>query len=291
MEMTPGLIVDGLMVVLIIGSILAGWRQGAYASILSTIGVVAGMLVGVFIAPLVMQVTQAVALRFMLAIGIIVMLVGVGNLLGAAIGSRLREGMKWKSTIVIDSSVGAVFQVIASLFVAWLIAIPLVAGGGSTVAQGIRSSKVLGAVDVVTPDSFETLPAKMSAMLSESGLPLLISPFATQENKAVAAPAVRIEDKALVERLRPSVVHVLGEAQTCSRRLMGSGFVTSQDHVITNAHVVAGAEVVSLDTMVGTFTATVVYYNPDLDIAVLHAPGMNIATIPWAPLMLRSATM
>ena len=78
MEMTPGLIVDGLMVVLIIGSILAGWRQGAYASILSTIGVVAGMLVGVFIAPLVMQVTQAVALRFMLAIGIIVMLVGVG---------------------------------------------------------------------------------------------------------------------------------------------------------------------------------------------------------------------
>lgn len=118
MEMTPGLIVDGLMVVLIIGSILAGWRQGAYASILSTIGVVAGMLVGVFIAPLVMQVTQAVALRFMLAIGIIVMLVGVGNLLGAAIGSRLREDMKWKSTIVIDSSVGAVFQVIASLFVA-----------------------------------------------------------------------------------------------------------------------------------------------------------------------------
>ena len=42
-------------------------------------------------------------------------------------------------------------------------------------------------------------------------------------------------------------------------------------------------ELVSLDTMVGTFTATVVYYNPDLDIAVLHAPGMNIATIPWAP--------
>lgn len=282
MDITPGLVVDGLMVLLIIGSILAGWRQGAYGSILSTIGVVAGLLCGVFLAPLVMSVTEAVALRLMLAMGIIIMLTGVGNLIGAAIGSRLRERMKWKSSIVIDSSVGVVFQVIASLFVAWLIAIPLAAGGGSTVAEGIKASKILGAVDAVAPDSLETLPAKMSAMLSDSGLPLLISPFNVPENQAVAAPAVRIEDTALVERLRPSVVHVMGESQSCSRRLMGSGFVASQDHVITNAHVVAGAEAVSLDTMVGTFTAEVVYYNPDIDIAVLYAPGTNIAPLQWA---------
>ena len=50
-------------------------------------------------------------------------------------------------------------------------------------------------------------------MLSDTGLPPLISPFSTSKNVAVDAPAIAVEDVALVERVRPSVIHVVGESQ------------------------------------------------------------------------------
>ena len=98
----------------------------------------------------------------------------------------------------------------------------------------------------------------------------------------VDAPAVHIGDPELAERVRPSVIHVLGDAEACSRRLMGSGFVTEPDYVITNAHVVAGTDKVRLDTVLGLKEADVVYYNSDVDIAVLHSPGLDLEPLPWA---------
>jgi S1-C subfamily serine protease len=85
-----------------------------------------------------------------------------------------------------------------------------------------------------------------------------------------------------VEELRPAVVHIQGDADECRRRLMGSGFVTAPDYVVTNAHVVAGTQTVRLDTVLGVHEATVVYYNPGVDLAVLHAPGLGLPALPWA---------
>lgn len=63
---------------------------------------------------------------------------------------------------------------------------------------------------------------------------------------------------------------------------MGSGFVASPDYVVTNAHVVAGTSTVSLDTMIGTRSAEVVFYDPNLDIAVLYSPDLGLDPLPWA---------
>ena len=64
-----GLIIDGLIIVIITVAVYAGWRQGAFASILSTIGVIAGLICGAAFAPLVMKLTESVAMRFLLALG------------------------------------------------------------------------------------------------------------------------------------------------------------------------------------------------------------------------------
>jgi len=63
---------------------------------------------------------------------------------------------------------------------------------------------------------------------------------------------------------------------------MGSGFVADKEHVITNAHVVAGTEEVWLDTVLGTFQADVVFYDPQLDIAVLRSEELTMAPLQWA---------
>lgn len=282
MDFSVDLIVDLCIAVAVCLSVYLGWRQGAFASVLSMVGVLAGLICGAAIAPLMMSLTEHVALRFLLALGVMVMLVGVGNLIGGALGANVREQMKWRQSLVLDSIAGAMFQAFATLTVLWLVSIPVVTGLPGPLAQGIQSSRVLGFVDRAVPTKLGEFPAKISAMLSDSGLPPLISPFNRHDNIAVAAPAIEVEDVALIERLRPAVVHVVGSAPTCAKRLMGSGFVVDNSHVITNAHVVAGTDEVSLESVVGTFPAEVVFYDPQLDIAVLHAKDMNIPPLPWA---------
>jgi S1-C subfamily serine protease len=80
------------------------------------------------------------------------------------------------------------------------------------------------------------------------------------------------------------VFKVRGTATSCSRVIEGSGFVYAKDHILTNAHVVAGVnqnlQVYSKD---GTaYPATVVFYDPQVDIAVLDVPGLNAAPLSFA---------
>lgn len=280
--MTPALVADGVIVVGLVLAWWSGWRQGAWSSVLSFVGIAAGLVLGTAAAPFVMALTEQVALRFVLALGVIVLLVGLGQIVGSALGTMVRNRMKARMQQRWDSAVGGVFQVVAMMLVTWLVSIPLANGLVGTMGQAVRESTILGAVNRVMPQQMNNLPAGIAAMLNESGLPPLVSPWLSQGGVQVDAPSIEVEDEALVEQLRPSVIHVLGDAETCSRRLMGSGFVIQDDYVITNAHVVAGTDVVALDTVLGMKDAQVVYYNPDVDIAVLRSPGLGIQPLAWA---------
>lgn len=279
---SASLFVDVLVVTAGVLALVSGWRQGAMSSVLSAVGIVAGLVIGFVLAPPVMGVTDSVPLRLLLAVGVVVLLVGVGNLVGATLGGRVRDRMRQRATQRLDSVVGAGFQVVTVLVVVWLMAMPLATGLGPAAASAIRGSVALRALDQVIPDSWGQLPARASAMLSQSGLPPIMEPRG-RTPVTVAAPAAEVADPTLVEELRPSVIHILGDSQTCSRRLMGSGFVTAADYVLTNAHVVAGTDSVQLDTVLGMRDAEVVYYEPGVDIAVLYAPDLAIAPLEWAP--------
>lgn len=253
------------------------------SAVLSAIGIIAGLVLGLVLAPPAMRLTEAPALRFLFAIGVVVLMVGLGQLVGASLGARLRDRMRTRSGQRVDSLIGAAFQSVAVLVVIWLVSLPAASNIGGAPGQALRESRILSGLNAAAPSQLASLPNGVAAMLNESGLPPLVSPWQTPgDSVEVAAPAQDVSDPALVERLRPSVIHVLGDAEVCSRRLMGSGFVTAPDYVITNAHVVAGTDKVRLDTVVGLKEAEVVYYNSDVDIAVLHSAGLGIEPLPWA---------
>lgn len=280
--MTAALIVDGLLILVAIIAIRGGWRQGAIASVLAAIGIVAGLVVGLGIAPLVMGLTDSLVLRFLLGLAVIVLLVGMGNLIGAVLGASLRDRMRVRWSHTFDSILGAILQFIAVMLVCWMVSVPVATGFGPPVADGVRNSTVLRGVDRIAPDSWSAIPSRISALLDESGLPPLVSPFQSTGVDDVAAPEAQVEDRALVEQIRPSVIHVVSTAEECSRRLMGSGFVAADDYVVTNAHVVAGSGTVRLDTVAGVKDAEVVYFNPEVDIAVLYSPDLGLNALPWA---------
>jgi S1-C subfamily serine protease len=77
---------------------------------------------------------------------------------------------------------------------------------------------------------------------------------------------------------------VQGVALSCQRSIEGSGFVISPEHILTNAHVVAGVNShQTVTTSSGaSFSATVVYYDPQVDVAVLFVPGLNLPTLHFA---------
>ena len=280
--MDPAWIVDGFIVVAVLAAMTSGWRQGGLASLLSAVGILAGLIIGLGVAPMVLQITDQVGIRFLLALGMLILLIGLGQLLGSALGHAIRDRMKTKSGQRVDSSFGAILMSVFSLVLIWLIATPMATGLSNSVGKGVRESAILREVNKVMPDELTQLPRSISGMLNDSGLPPVMMPWEDGSSVDVEAPNIEVADQAMVQDIRPSVVHVIADADGCRRRMMGSGFVTADNYVVTNAHVVAGTQTAYVDTVVGIKEARVVYYNPEVDIAVLRAENLGLEPLAWA---------
>jgi S1-C subfamily serine protease len=68
-----------------------------------------------------------------------------------------------------------------------------------------------------------------------------------------AEPTPAVSSADVVAKARPSVVKVHGEAESCLKITAGSGFVVAPNKVMTNAHVVAGADTFSVDAERNTY--------------------------------------
>lgn len=280
------LIVDLVLVVLFCAAVAGGWRQGAFSACFAAVGASAGLVVGLVAAGLLVRVSDTTSLRLLLLLATVVTFVGVGNIVGAAVGATLRDRLRSKSTRRWDSAVGSLVQLLLAAVVVWLVAVPVAANVGGPAGSAVRGSRILAAIDSVVPEWGNKVPQHMARLIDVTGLPPLVSPF--QGGAEVDAPDPTSIDPGVVEEVRPSIVHVLGDSESCRRRLSGSGFVSAPDYVITNAHVVAGTETVELDTVLGLKRATVVLYDPEADIAVLHVPNLGIDPLPTAPGTARS---
>ncbi|WP_235839431.1 MarP family serine protease [Corynebacterium urinipleomorphum] len=276
------LIVDLALVLLFVAALAGGWRQGAFSSGFAAVGVAAGLVVGLGAAGLLVRVTDSTSLRVLLLLATVVLFVGAGNIVGATVGSALRERLRTKSTQRWDSAVGSLLQLLMAVVVVWLVAVPVAANVGGPLGSAIRGSRVLGAIDRAVPEWGNKVPEHIARLIDVTGLPPLVSPF-QGGGAEVEEPDPAIVDQAVVDAVRPSVVHVLGDAESCRRRLSGSGFVSAPDYVITNAHVVAGTDTVELDTVLGVKQATVVLYDPEVDLAVLHVLNLGLEPLKSAP--------
>src|ERR1700682_5966630 len=90
---------------------------------------------------------------------------------------------------------------------------------------------------------------------------------------AAAAPQVA-PDAAAIAVSAQSAVQIV--ATGCGGHRYGSGFAISATQIVTNAHVVAGTESVSVSTPEGRLAATVVLFDPSRDVAILSVPGLNL---------------
>lgn len=281
--MTGGTWVDIVVVGIALLAAGSGWRQGAVASAMAFLGVILGAVAGILIAPHVLEHVDGTRLRVFVGIALIVVLVIIGEVSGMVLGRALRSGMHSRGARSVDSGVGAVLQAAAVLAAAWLLAIPLTSSSQHEVATAVRSSQVLGKVDEVAPQWLRGIPKEFSALLDTSGLPDVIGPFGRTPVANVEQPDPALAASPLVAQLQQSVLKVSGVAPSCQKALEGSGFVVAPQVVMTNAHVVAGTEGVTVDSLGTVYDAEVVLFDPEEDVAILRVPGLDVPVMNFSP--------
>ncbi len=282
--MSGSLWVDLVIVALAALAAVSGYRQGAAASALALLGVLIGVVAGVLLVPHVVAGIADPRARLLVAVLLLTGLVVVGEISGMVIGRAARSGLHSLRLRGVDSAVGVVLQVLAVVVAAWLIATPIrESASDSAFVTAVRGSQVVDGVDRVAPQWLRELPGDFTALLEGSGIKQVISPWGEAEVAQVEAPDEHLNSAAVIGRVEPSVLKILGVANACSQALEGSGFVIAPERVMTNAHVVAGTDQVSVQTSGGReYEATVVWYNSRDDIAVLDVPGLRAPALAFA---------
>ena len=270
---------------------ISGWRSGALGSLLSFVGVLLGAIAGVLLAPHLVAQISAPRAKLFAALFLILGLVVVGEVAGVVLGRAVRGAIHSNSVRFFDSLIGVAVQLVVVLVAAWLLATPLTSSSGQpSLAAAVRGSRVLAQVNDFAPEWLKTVPKRLSALLDTSGLPQVLEPFSRTPVVAVAAPDAALANNPVVESTEPSVVKIRAIAPSCQKVLEGSGFVLSPDRVMTNAHVVAGANSVTVEASGNPYDATVVSYDPTVDIAILSVPNLPSGPLAFANTPVTSGT-
>jgi len=261
---------------------LSGWRSGALGSLMSFVGVVLGAVAGVLLAPHLVSHITGPRTKLFSALLLILALVVIGEVAGVVLGRAVRGAIRSRAIRTIDSVIGVGLQLVVVLLAAWLLATPLTSSQQPNLAAAVRGSKVLAQVDEVAPSWLKSVPNRLSALLNTSGLPDVLQPFGRTPIVAVSAPDPMLAGNPVVAATEPSVVKIRGVAPGCQKVLEGTGFVVAPNRVMSNAHVVAGSDTVTVNASGTDYNASVVSYDPNADISILDVPNLPSQPLTFA---------
>jgi S1-C subfamily serine protease len=253
---------------------ISGWRSGALGSLLSFVGVVLGAVAGVLLAPHVVSHVDGPRSKLFVSLFLILGLVVVGEIAGVVLGRAVRGAIRNRAVRTFDSVIGVGLQLVAVLVAAWLLATPLTSSDQPNLAAAVRGSRVLAQVDSLAPPWLKRVPTRLSTLLDTSGLPNVLQPFGRTPIVNVNIPDPTLAADPVVAATRPSVLKIRGVAPSCQKVLEGSGFVVAPNRVMSNAHVVAGSDSVTVEVDGQTYDASVVSYDPSADISILDVPNL-----------------
>lgn len=272
---------DVMLALAVVVYALSGYRQGFVVGSASTLGLLAGGFFGIQVTPLLLDgyspspaVTVA-ALVIVLALGL------GGQAAGAFIGAQIRSRVMWQPARALDALGGAALSVVAMLLIAWVLGVAVSGARLTGLNKEVRASVILGAVDSTLPGGADRLLETFSALVDSAAFPRYLEPFAPERIKSVEPPSAGIAQRRQVVAAADSVVKVLGSATDCDRTVEGSGFVYAPGRVMTNAHVVAGVSEPVVQLGDDDLAAEVVYYDPDVDVAVLSVPELQAPALQF----------
>jgi S1-C subfamily serine protease len=276
-------LLDWLLVVLVLAYALSGYWQGFVTGAFATAGLLLGGLLGVWLAPVALGDADPSLLVSLGALFIVILAASLGQGLLQWAGARIRDRITWQPARAIDAVGGAVLSGCAVLVVAWALGVAVSGSRIDGVTPLVRSSVVLAKVNEVLPARAGGLLDAFNNVVGTSFFPRYLEPFSPERIVEVQPGDKRMLRDPDVTRAGGSVLKVRG-TNDCGRGVEGSGFVYADGRLMTNAHVVAGVD--DPEVYVGSddaVDATVVFYDPRLDVAVLDFDSGEIPPLRLTP--------
>lgn len=269
-------LLDVIIILAAIAFGIGGFRNGAIVGLCSMVGFFGGAALGAQLAePIGSRLADGRA-QIPIAIVCVLFFAMIGQLLGVYIAGILKRRVVGARAASWDHSIGSGLGVLSVLLVAWMVAVPLASSPYPQLAAQASHSRIVRAVNGVMPSSVRSLYGSLRTFLDQSGFPPVLGDLPSTSVVNVPPP-----DKTLSPQLRDvvikaetSVFKVYGEAPSCGRAIEGSSFVYAPHRLITNAHVVAGTDAVSVQYGGQSLPARVVLFDPRRDIAVLDVPSL-----------------
>lgn len=276
-------LLDGILLLAVVAFGVSGYRQGFVVGAFSFVGFLGGAVLGAKLAPTI-STWIGNGQRSPLT-GIIVVFAGavVGQLVASAVAAAVRARIQWRPAQTVDSVGGAVISGISVLLVAWLMATAVNRSPFQSLRRQIHSSGVIKAVDALVPDNARQLFANFLRLVEQQGFPQVFAGLGGDTIVPTRPPDPALARSLVVTRVKPSILKVSGNAPSCQKSIEGSSFVFSPQHVMTNAHVVAGVPQPNVEVNGVHLDAITVLFDPKRDVAVLYVPGLRATPLAFAP--------
>jgi S1-C subfamily serine protease len=213
--------------------------------------------------------------------GIFLAIVLVLQGIGTTAGFRFRARTLRSRFASWDSAAGAVIAVAGVLAGSWYLGLTFSQSPWVALDNQISGSAIEQALDHVAPRPPGFL-AQLENSLRNSQFPNPFAALAPDTPPPLAIPTV--VDTPGIRAAAAETAKVI--ATGCGgpgAAEAGSSWPINGDHLVTNAHVVAGSTSVEVDTTDSrTLPATVVYFDPNVDVAILYVPGLRDTPLPTA---------
>jgi S1-C subfamily serine protease len=267
-------VLDLIVVALAVAAAVGGYRIGFLGRVTSWIGLALGFYLAVRFLPTVVVDMASASPGTQLTVAILLLVGGAmaGQALGLIAGSRLHSVLPPGPIRVVDRWVGSALGVIGVIAILWLLipSVSSVSGWPARVTTGSGIARWVSRDLPPPPDALQVLrrligqdaPEVFSALSpgGSVGTPPAVSGLSQAVTNLVAASTVKVE------------------GQACDRIYEGSGFAVAPDLIVTNAHVVAGESAGNTQVLLPdgtTLNATVVMFDPNRDIALLHVRNLG----------------
>jgi S1-C subfamily serine protease/uncharacterized membrane protein required for colicin V production len=267
-------LIDAGVLLLAALSARRGWRLGLLGQVFELGGGFLGLIGGVALGPRIAAAfTERGGLqRALISLIVVFMLMSIGQTIGHLLGRRGGAMAARARLGGLDSGLGAGFGVVVTIVSFWLIGSLLVHGPSRAIAAPFRDSALLEATNEVLPPP-PNLLNEFQRYLNTSGFPQVFAGLPPDLGPPVKLPSER-EARRIVRQTQNSVVRISTPA--CGGTQLGSGWIAAPSTVVTNAHVVAGGDTVSVRELGGAeVPASVVLFDPRTDLAILRVDGLS----------------
>ena len=272
---------DWLLLVLVATYALSGYWQGFITGAFATVGLLAGGVAGIVIAPLLLGNADPGLAVSLGALFIVIVCASIGQASFQFFGAMARDRITWQPARAVDAVGGAALSVVAVLLVAWALGVAVSGTRIGGVTEAVRGSAVLGRVDSVLPGQADRLLGAFNSVVGSSFFPQYLEPFAPERIVEVDPGDPTTLNEVGVVQAQARVLKIRGD-NSCGRGVEGTGFLYGDDRLMTNAHVVAGVDEPRVELNGEWVDATVVLYDPQTDVAVLALDDEGLQPLAFA---------